>query len=723
MGKTKIAMLVASLLPLSGAFAQSSVQTLPEVKVTAKPDEAGPPVEQTTAGPVQGYRALDATSSTRTRTPLQEIPQSIQVIPRSLMQDQVDLSVTEALRNVSGVQGVNTLQTPAFNSTYIRGFSAEQWVDGMTNYYNGGNRDSLVNVERIEVLKGPSAILYGGGAGAPLGGVVNLISKLPTSNASREFGFTGGSHRFLQPYFDVNQPLAEDGTVLFRITGEYTSANSFVDVLNTDKYSVNPTLTLTNKDSTKLTIQGNFSKWKQQDYQALPATGTVVGSFRIDRSLFAGPDDIPKSNSEVHSVTATLDHKFNDVWSANVQARAGKTKFKEIAQNYVGTDFAANTPSFPPSSWNLLNIELYQEQKEATVTSNVQAKFSLGESKHTFVAGFDYSRLTDKGYMTGDLFGDLFFPGLGLVDLTNPAFPPYVAAANTALNTIADGDNRYITKGAYAQLQSTFWDRLHLLGGLRYAKLDIESKSPAFARTDTTDTSKVLPRIGAVVDLVKQFSVFASYSEGMKANPFVFYLGTPEPEKSKQKEGGVKFNLGNGFSGSAALFEINRTGVPVFTGIASEAIGKQRSRGYETDLLWQPNRNWQLLASYAHIDAELREAVPGTAAAGNQLNIVPRNSGRLWANYKFDPGPLAGWSVGAGVYAASKAYVDLGNVFRTDGYHTVDAKVAYETKYVTASVAIKNLTGEKYFVPFNYYGGRVAPGDDRSVYGTVAFKF
>ncbi|MGH7962257.1 MAG: TonB-dependent siderophore receptor [Candidatus Binatia bacterium] len=300
------------------------------------------------------------------------MPQSIQVIPRAVIEDQQNLSVTEAVRNVSGVQATSTLQTPAYDSTYIRGFPAEQWLDGFTTYYNAGNRDSLVNVERIEVLKGPS-ILYGGGAGAPLGGVLNVISKLPTDQPFGEFGATFGSHSFLQPYFDVNWPLTKNGNILFRMTGEYASADSFIDVIDTDRYALHPTLTLTNKTDTTLVIQGRVSDWRQQEYQGLPATGTIAGSFHLDRELFVGPKNIPRSFSEVRSVTARLEHEFSDLWSANVQTRWSETEFRERAQNFIGAgfDFAANTPAASPSSWNLLNIDLGQEQREVTVNANV----------------------------------------------------------------------------------------------------------------------------------------------------------------------------------------------------------------------------------------------------------------------------------------------------------------------------------------------------------------
>ena len=195
-------------------------------------------------------------SSTKTATPLEEIPQSIQVLPKSLLDDQGSRSVTEAIQNVSNAQGVNILGigNTDLQPLRIRGFGAEQWLDGLPVNYNVGDRDAFANVERIEVLKGPSAILYGGGPGAPVGGAVNVVSKLPTDRAHGEAGVIFGSHAYVRPYFDVDQPLTANGTVLFRVTGEYGASDSFVDVLQSERYSINPTLTLTDKSTTTLTI-------------------------------------------------------------------------------------------------------------------------------------------------------------------------------------------------------------------------------------------------------------------------------------------------------------------------------------------------------------------------------------------------------------------------------------------------------------------------------------
>lgn len=676
----------------------------------------------TTAGPVQGYRALSAMSSTKTATPLEEIPQSIQVLPKSLLDDQRPIAIDEALRNVSSVQATNALQTPAYESTLIRGFAAEQWLDGMTVYYNAGWRDALTHIERIEVLKGPAAILYGGGAGAPVGGAINVISKLPTEKGFGEVGITVGSHSYARPYFDINQPLSANGTVLFRVTGEYLSANSFIDALESQNYSVNPTLVLTDKEATTLTIQGRFSRWSQQEYQGLPAIGTVAGPFRIDRDLFIGPSDLPKSFSEVQGVTMTLDHKFNPYVDASVKVRASKQEFAEYTQTIVGADsFQANMPFIGPSTWALSNVFLGQEQQELSVNPNLRFRFESGPMRHTIVLGGDYSRLTDQGLLTSDLL----LGGAGIVDLQNPFFPfRYVKPEDSLFTTFQKPDNIYVTQGVYTQWQGSIYDRVHLLAGVRAANIQIDYVDPAAGADFQTDRTKILPRVGGVFDVLPGVSVYASYSEGLKANPYTFFVGAPEPEESTQKEAGIKLKLARSLTGTLAIFEIERSKVPVAVGggFASAAIGEQRSRGFEADAVWQPTRNWKVLAQYAHVEAELTEATP-TAAAGNGLVGVPEDSGRVWIHYSFDPGILKGWSIGAGLYAASSSFIDLLNNFKAPGYVTLDARVAYEDERFTAALNVKNLTNEEYWVPYSYFGGRVAPGTDRAVYGTFAVKY
>jgi iron complex outermembrane receptor protein len=713
----------------------------------------------TTAGPVYGYEALSAFSSTKTATPIEQIPQSIQVIPKSVIEDQRNLTVSESLHNASNVQGVNDLSigNTDLQPLKLRGFSAEQWLDGLPVNYDAGYRDAFANVERIEVLKGPSAILYGGGPGAPVGGAVNVISKLPTNVAGGEFGFIFGSDSYLRPYFDINQPIATDGTVLFRLTGEYTSADSFVDVLDQDSYSINPTLTLTNKTDTTLTIQGRKSRTMQQAYQGLPAVGTVAGDFRIDRDLYIGPADIPKSTTEVESVTTTLDHRINSIWSFNVKGRWSRSSFDQNSQ----TTFTAS-PDLAilgmPSTWSLTNVELAQEQEEFTINPNLQARFGVGPTRNTLLFGADYSHVTDKGHMFADSLGlftfasclqsppaaDPFcilstpnpFPG---VDLTNPSFPITYSDPREGVGeffSYFNFDNTYETKGGYVQLQSTVYDSIHLLAGARLANIDIDYFEKSLYDSNgfplppahfTTDTTKVLPRVGAVVDLTSDISVYASYSEGMRWVGFSQSVSQPLPEESQQREAGIKFNFDHKLSGTMAVFEIDRSNVPALSGPGVSVLTDQKARGFETDLIWQPNRNWSFLASYGYTHAEFAgdfyDVGSGTIVReGTPLPSVPAHSGRLWANYAFD-GQLKGFSAGAGLYASSGAYVDNANFYETGAYYTVDAKVGYENERFAASFNVKNLTDQEYFVPYAWLGGQVAPGADRAYYGTVVYKY
>ncbi len=709
----------AAVKPLTNALGTyNPALDLPDI-------ELPPGTTVTTAGPVDGYRSLSAFSATKTATPIEQVPQSIQVIPKSVIADQNNVTVTEAIQNVSNVQGTNTLAigtTAATGQIAVRGFSAQQYLDGMNVLYNVGDRDSLVNVERIEVLKGPNAILYGGGAGSPLGGAINVVSKLPTDKASAEAGLTFGTNSYVQPYFDINQPLSADKTVLFRFTGAYTANDTFVDVVHQDRYSLNPTLTLTNKEDTTLTIQGRLSRFEQQGYEGLPAVGTVAGSFRLNPDLYIGPSNIPKSYTDVKSVTATFDHKLDSIWSFNIKARWADQSFDQRSQT---TQSAA--PDFPPTTWALLNVDLLQKQQEFSVNPNLEARFRLGPTNNVWLTGADYSRVTDRGHMNTDL-------GIPPVDLVNnPVFPtPYTdptPASAAFFFPFNDYVSAYTTKGAYTQLQSTIYDRLHILAGVRLASINIDYlenfpfSTGVFSPTRFgTDKTKALPRLGAVLDLIPGLSVYGSYSEGMQANPFLQALNTNiEPETSKQVEGGFKFNINDQLTGTVAVFDIQRQNVPVTIGVGIGALSAQESKGYEADLIWQPTKNWKVLASYGHTNVVFSD--PNVAPQGNNVPMVPEDSGRVWVNYTFDWPALRGWSAGAGVYVASSQYVDNLNLYKTPGYFTVDAKIAYETEHWRASFNVKNLTGEKYFVPFAWFGGQVSPGDGRAFYGTLAYKY
>ena len=673
-------------------------------------------VTQTTAGPVDGYRALTATSATKTERPIEKIPQSIQVIPRSVIDDQSPISIDEVSRNVSGVSGTLRLQTPAYDSGKMRGFFSEQRLDGLPVTYNPGFRDSIVNIERIEVLKGPTAVLYGGGLGAPVGGALNVVSKMPFDAPRAEFGATIGTDSYYRPYFDINQPIAADGTVLFRLTGEYLDAGSFIDHIETKAFALNPTLMLRPSDATTLTLQGRFSRWKQPEYQGLPAVGTVAGDFRVHRSLFTGAREAPDAHSDVDSVTVTLDHAFSRDVDTTVKARWSRSDLAEIGQILVGSDgLMANMPLIPPSHWLATNGFLDQDQDEFLISADTRFRSSASWHKSTLLVGADYSRLAANGAIVLDVFRG----GAGLIDLRNPRPLPFVRPPKAPDTTVMDEREVVVSQGAYVQLESTLADRLHVLAGVRLADIDVDSIDYINGARANERETRLLPRIGALLDVTDRVSVFAGYSEGLTSYAVVGLRGTPPPETSAQVEAGLKFDLGGGLTGTAALFQLDRYDTPVGLDAVMIGTSHQRARGAELDVIWQPTPNWKILGSYAFIDAEVVSATaliqPGARRIG-----VPEHSGRVWVDYAFDEPALKGWSVGAGLYAASGQAVDPLNLFFTDSYMTVDAKVSYATDDWKITASAKNLLDEDYFVSHFYLGGRVAPGDARAFYLTVA---
>ena len=678
--------------------------------------------------PWNGYQMLSASTATRVDTPIMELSQSIQVIPRALMDDQQAVTVSESLRNVSGVVPRTSGITPNFEPTLIRGFSTMQMIDGFYQNLNTGDPESLVNIQQIEVIKGANATFYSGGGGSPTGGIVNLISKLPEKDAFYELGIKAGNYNFVQPYVDINQPLSEQ--FLFRFTGEYTHSKSHIDVLKTEYYNLNPSITWTNNDSSSLSIQAKYSKWSRQDYQGLPATGTVAGDFTLNPTLFIGPADIGDSASEFASAWATFEHQFNDTWAITAKARYAYSEHDTITQGIVGEgfDFGADKPlstddlaalgqPYQPHTWGLLNDELYQQSNEMTFQLYSTAQFDYKFSHNALVLGADYSRHNEVGFIEFDPLP------IGLVDLTKPSFLPYNYPGDRQNNQYTNNT----TYGAYTQLQSSFYDRLHLLAGLRVGHIssDFKNTTPGSGFSSNANSTRVLPNVGAVLDLSDEFALFVNYSEGMRAQSGVNFVATPKPELSDQLEFGLKFDIAEQLTGQLALYRINKKNIAVtdFTDPLQRAStkGRQRSQGVESNLSWQPNAGLKMLATYAYTDARFADDL--IVMQGNYIPGVPEHAGRLWINYAFQNTLLQGLSIGAGVYAQSSVYLENKNQFKSDAFYTVDTSIAYTRERYKIGLAIKNLSNVNYFQRLDYFGTRVMPAQGTEVFltGTMTF--
>jgi len=697
---------------LCGASAAALLAAGPIANADTVDNPASWTVDQVTVTAPAGYTAPIAGASTRTATPIIETPQSIQVLTRTLLDEQDLRTLSDALVNVSGVTPSKPEEAVLINPI-IRGFQAETYIDGLPAY--GGtpiaDPSSLVNVERIEVAKGPSSALYGGGLGAPLGGLINLVSKAPTGQRAAEVGLRAGSFNTLDPYFDVNQPLTADHRLLFRVTGEYQSADSPIHAVNSERWSIYPTLSFALTDKTVITVRGQYGHVDQLEYSGLPAAVTVPGTQRALADHFSGATDAPHTTIENKLVTVELAHAFSEALKGEVAARYYESRFDEYG-SFIYPAFYPPSPT-APTAYALLTGYLPTTTKETTLDGHLEYRTSLMGAAHDLLVGVNLDHTQYDAAI-----GFNFVP-IGIVDYANPNSDVPFGTAPKPTSTETD---TYETSAIYLQDQATIAGRLHLTGSVRYTQLTLRQRELALDKT----YSRTTPRIGATFDVSPSVAVFAGYSEGFRAVPNFYGTSPPKPETSTSVEAGVKFAVTSlGLSGTVAGYQLTRQNVAVanpsvpFTSIQT---GEQQSKGYEADLIWEPSRNLSVLAAYANTDARVTRDT--TLPVGSQLIRSPRNSGRLAVRYRVLDGALKGLSFGGGVTAASRRQVTLPNLYQTPAYAVLDAQAAYSWDRYTVSASVSNLADRSYFEPYAYLAQSVViPGQSRAAYVTLKARF
>lgn len=652
-----------------------------------------------------GYVAREA-STLRTPVPILETPQSVQVLTRKLLNEQELTTLADAVRNVSGV--VTALPSEAvLANPIVRGFESEVFIDGLVAYGDTAVIDpsSLSGTERIEVAKGPTSLLFGGGTGAPVGGLINVVTKIPTGEALYAASIRAGSFGTIAPSSDIDQPLSS--AIGVRLTGEYFRSDDDIDVVTIDRITINPSFRAALGPDTDLIVRLGYGKVEQLEYAGLPSA--VARLPGIDRFRFSGATDAPRTEIENKLATGVLTHRVSDAVTATVQVRRYESDFDEFAT----FPFIAFAPPVG-TRYTIFNARLPARVREWTADASVTAEFKTGGIAHVLLAGIQYDAT--------DYRAAIDFAPIGALDYAVPgsdlAFGPVTPVAPQIFN-------RYRTTALYAQDQIGVGDRLHILAGLRYSELGL---TEVLGGTGTDNSKgRVDPRIGATFDVAEGVALFAGFATGSRLSVF-FSGGTelPVPETSQSYEAGIKLGLKYaGLSGTIALFDQTRKNVPTAdpaNPFVSVQTGEQQARGIEGDLIWEPSRNWSVLASYAYTDAKVtRDTV---IPSGDRLPRVPEHSGRLAVRYRIVDGKLAGFGIGAGVSAASAAEITLPNSSRGDGYAVFDTQASYETGPVRIGVSVVNLFDRHYFLPYQYLAQDVVrPGTPRAGFVTLGLRY
>lgn len=696
---------------------RSGATSLPAVNVTGKAIRNDIDPYNT------AYNRTRASTATKTDTPIMETPMTVQVIPQQVMKDQQVVTVEDAVKNVSGVQrswGYGAL----YDHFYLRGFSTS-----MAGVYRNGFRmqtysAETANVESIDILKGPAAMLYGR---SDAGGLVNVVTKKPLDYAYYSLQQQFGSYDFYRTSLDATGPLNDDKSLLYRFNLAYTGDNSFRDFVSTDRIFIAPSLTWRPSDATEVNL--NF-EYKRNNFvldQGIPA---LNGSNRPANVPISRVYHEPQSNANVDDYVVDLNwsHQFNDAWKL-------RNGFIATIQDYNLETVVA--PFVRPDNMHLGRFANFTNTWRHSYGAFVDltGKFDTFGVQHEVLVGadwFEYSQQNAGSFrLTTDL--DIFNPVYGTVDFNQNRM-----LRDTASNSFFKGDDEWF--GVYFQDQITLWNKLHILGGGRHdwarAKTGFSALSASAINQAVTDTARFQPRVGVVYQAADWLSMYGNYIESLGSNNGITSSGTAlQPELAEQFEAGIKTEFFDGrLSSTLAYFHIDKLNIRTADLSTPDlfdqvAIGKARSQGLELDVKGQVSDNLSLIATYALTDARIIKNYDGNE--GKRLPNVPENSGSLWAKYDFNGTPLDGFSLGSGVYMVGKREGDNANTLKLPGYARWDAMAAYRFNIgktrLTAQLNVNNILDKFYYKTTDVIDGnprgRISVGEPLMLMGSIKLEY
>ncbi|WP_165396781.1 TonB-dependent siderophore receptor [Sphaerotilus mobilis] len=687
-----------------------ATSTLPRVDIT---------------GARERYRAETTSAGTRSPTPTEQIPQSIVTLNRNLLQDQGSTTLSDALRNASNVNAVDSRD--AWNSNFkVRGFNASTVVDGvaMPGYFAGF--ESLSAADRIDVVKGPAGALYGAtqgqGGTTSTGGTIALSTRAADPlRTVREVGLRVGSFDTRAFNLDLNQPLAEDWAV--RLVGDVGQTGFETEGLTQRHRAWAPSVTWQPDGRTQVVLRLRSQDTKGQDYSGLPRTGTLdTTQLTLARDHLIVSQGQPDNTLMSRGANLQWTEQINEVWSGQLLL---SRQSAEIDQRgvWLGDPLVCGFGAATLTGNYVCGARLWDRFTTTTVSPALTARYRSGAVQHTAQVGLDWEKTRDEAFMA--------FPnGLGPLDFfafANLPSTSYQTWVEPVAPDPADQRNTYRSRTVYLQDQVDVgaW---HVLGSLRHTDIQVTdvNANAFFGHDNVTRNRTLTPRAGVVRDWTTQVSTFASLSKGVKVPIGSVFSTPPKPETSLQKEIGLRLKDLGGLSGSLAWFDLARENVavgdPANPG-KSRQTGLQRSRGIEADLRWQASPALTWLAQATRMKARIEEDTTA-ANVGKVLFNVPERSARIAARHDWLQGPAAGLSAGLGLTHHGRLAGDTTNTYFTPAATLWDAQLGYRMGDARYALRIDNLADKKYFVPSTYFGGgQVIPARPRTVQASATFAF
>ncbi|MEM9543255.1 MAG: TonB-dependent siderophore receptor [Cyanobacteria bacterium P01_E01_bin.42] len=618
-------------------------------------------------GQEENYAVTEASTGTRSDAELRDIPQSVQVIPRRILEDRQVVGIEEALENVGGVSYLGNNDGRGLNFS-IRGFGtfgSPILRDGFRLFGNDSVEPEVANIEQIEILKGPASVLYG--QGDP-GGLINIVSKQPLSEPYYNLQLQGGTREFFRPSMDLSGPLTEDGSVLYRLNVLYRHEDSFRDLDNSyDRFSIAPTLTWFLNDRTEIAFSLERIVDKDPiDFGTL-AFGTGIADIPPER-ITTNPGD--SNDKEYLNVGYSFEHRFSDNWKLRNQFRhiSDRQDYGVLALPFVLDEDTGILTRVFAAQFNDVDIN--------TLYTNIQGEFNTGSVKHNLLFGVDLSRSDNENATRFSPQADFF----SFLDIFNPDYTADAEPAESDI-PIAFGSNITTNRvGIYLQDRIDLLDNLILLAGARYDTVDRKTTNALTgAETEQYDDA-ITPRVGLVYQPSDEISLYASYAQSFNPSSSTDANGNPlEAETGEGFEFGVKAELlEDRLFATLAYFDITKQNVATTdpdNPFASIATGEQRSRGFDFDLSGEIVPGWNIIASYAYIDAKITQ--DNSIPVGNRLAGIAEHSASLWTTYEIQSGDLEGLGFGLGFTYVGERQGENSNTFQVDGYFLTNAAIFY----------------------------------------------
>jgi iron complex outermembrane receptor protein len=667
-----------------------------------------------------------------------DIPQSMQTIDNEVIVQQQAIRLSEVIKNANGVY-VGSARGGAQESFWSRGYDMSannMFKNGFR--YNSGSIPEVSSLEKVEFLKGGSALLYGNVAP---GGILNLVTKTPSFKKGGEIAMQTGSNAFYKPFIDFYGPLHK--SIAYRFNGSYENSDSFREVVKRERYYINPSFIFNISSKTQITLQGDF----MNDHWT-PDFGTIlIGKqiYDLGRNNYYGAlwSD---GNTKTASTSALLNHSFNKNWKLNFNS-----SYQNYDREWKGTERIQITN--PNGTWSRPLGQYKNLEAILGEQISLQGCFTTGKIKHQTFSGIDYENSIATAHSF--VFSPITFDTINVF-----SFDPnnQTTTEPIAVNTqkVVTTTNRF---GIYAQDLISFTEKFKMLAGIRWSWQEAQAETFKLTANPITITKGIQlqdkafsPKIGFIYQPDKNTSLFASYSNSFTPNTGTTADLKPiEASIIDQYEVGVKKDFWNGIlstnvtvyqitnSNLAQTAEFKADGITLNTDTTIKVLnGETKSKGIEIDINAKPIEGLNIIAGYSYNDSRYTKTnkVNGGLIEGDRLVRTPANTANLSFFYTLPDGKLKGLSLGAiGNYIGERFggwndqyVVNTSGVitindrdFPIQGYTTVDVSAGYTYKKWSILCKLSNITNElNYTVHENYSINPIAP---RQLMTSLKYKF